>query len=279
MNWLDRLERRFPRFGIANLVTYIVAGRFLALLLSLARPEYPQFLVLDPWAVRRGEVWRLASYLFLPPEISSGFFGGVFGALIQLYFTWLIGRTLENTWGAFRFTLYYAIGGVGTALVAVALGTPATPDYLDLSLFLAFATVFPDFTVLLFFILPVRMKWLGWLSAVGLLWTFTFRSGLSGRIAILVAFSNYLAFFWPVLIGWFATAGRRPVAVRSVHDTGPAPAPAVAAGPVHRCTSCGRTERDDTRLEFRWCKCGRCGEGLEYCMDHLASHQGKPANA
>lgn len=269
MNWL---ERRFPRLGIPHLIAYIVGGRLVALLLTMARPEYPRFLVLDPDAVRQGEVWRLVTYLFLPPELVSGIFGGLFGALLQLYFTWLVGQALEQAWGEVRFTIYYALGGVATAAVAVALGMPATPDYLDLSLFLAFATMFPDFTVLLFFIIPVRMKWLGWFAFAGLAWTFLFRSGLAGRIAILVAFSNYLLFFWPLLAG---LARRAPGRARG-RPVQPSAAP---AGPVHRCTTCGRTERDDPGLEFRWCACARCGEGLEYCMEHLGAHQGRPADA
>src|SRR5690242_4748602 len=172
MRWLDRLERRFGRFGIPNLIVYIVAGRGLALILSLSRPEFPGFLTLDPAAVRHGEVWRLVTYLFIPPVMTAGLFGGVFGALIQLYFTWMIGRILEAAWGEFRFTLYYALGGIATAGAAAILAAPATPEFLDLTMFLAFATAFPDFTVLLFFIIPVRMMWLGWLAAAWLGWTF-----------------------------------------------------------------------------------------------------------
>jgi len=271
MDVLNRLERRYGRFGIPNLIAYVVGGRAIAFVLAIAHPEYPAFLILDPWAVRHGELWRLVTWIFTPPSLLPGFFGGPLGAVIQLYFTWWIGRTLEESWGAFRFTLYYLTGAAATAVVALAiLPVPATPDYLDVSLFLAFATVFPEVTILLFLVLPVKVKWLGWLSAAGLGWDFLWR-GWYGRIAILVAFSNYLLFFWPEIARW--TDWRGPSGGRWRVK----PPSATTGAPVHRCAKCSRTERDGPGLEFRWCACDRCGpEGREWCMDHLREHRERP---
>jgi len=271
MSWLDRLELRFGRLGIPDLITYVVAGRAIAFLVALAHPEYPAFLILDPLAVRRGEVWRLVTYLFTPPQLLPGIFGGWLGVLIQLYFTWLVGRALEEAWGEFRFTLYYGIGGLATAVAAlVILPVPATPDFLDLSLFLAFATVFPEMPILLFFVIPVKVKWLGWLSAAGLAWSFLW-TGLAARLAILVAFTNYFVFFQPQIVGWFR--GRRRL-VPPPPAGGAAPGGPGAGAPFHRCAQCGRTERDDASLEFRWCTCERCGpDGREWCLDHLRGHR------
>jgi hypothetical protein len=265
----DRLERRFGRFGIPNLITYVVAGRAIAFVLTLGNPAYRAFLVLDPWAVRHGEVWRLATWIFTPPELLSGIFGGWLGVIIQMYFTWLVGRALEAAWGAFRFTLYYGLGALGTAAAAlVVMPLAATPDFLDLSLFLAFATVFPEMPILLFLIIPVKVKWLGWISAAGLAWSFL-REGAAGRITILVAFSNYLVFFWPVIAGW-ARGRRHPVAQA---DTAPPPVPAAVL--AHRCTQCGRTEKDEPNPGFRWCTCEKCGpDGKEWCVEHLQTHLG-----
>ena len=279
MSWLDRLERRFGRLGIPDLITYVIAGRAIAFVVALAHPEYPAFLILDPDAVGRGEVWRLVTYLLTPPQLLPGFFGGWRGVLLQLYFTWIVGRALEGAWGAFRFTLYYAIGGGATAVAALLInGSPATPDFLDLSLFLAFATVFPEMPILLFLILPVKVKWLGWLSAAGLAWSFLV-SGMANRLAILVAFSNYLLFFSAEIMGWMGLRRRDGVPVPFPRATASAiPGVSVPASPIHRCASCGRTERDDVSLEFRWCACERCGpDGKEWCMDHLKTHRGDPA--
>jgi hypothetical protein len=122
--------------------------------------------------------------------------------------------------------------------------------------------VFPDFTILLFFILPVKVKWLAWFSAAGLALTFLGAPG-SIRIAILAALANYLSYFLPSL--------------RS-HRAPPAAIGSPRTGPVHRCTACGRTERDGSDLEFRWCACIRCRpDGREYCREHLEAHRADSA--
>lgn len=260
MKLLDALERRFGRLGIPNLILYIVAGRGIAFVLSLSNPGYPSILLLHPERVFAGEVWRVATFVLTPPALLSGFFGGPLGALLQLYFTWLIGRALEEAWGSFRFTLFYGLGSLLTALAALFLSPwIATPEFVDLSLFLAFATVFPEFTVLLFFILPVKVKWLGWLSAAGLGLTFLGAPGAI-RTAILAALANYLVFFAPA------------IRLRGAQPPG-AGFPSAPAGPIHRCAACGKTEREDRELDFRWCMCPRCSpDGKEFCRPHLEEH-------
>jgi len=258
MRWMTRLEQRLGWMGIPRLIMYVVFGRVLTYLLALANPEYPAFLALDPDAVRRGEVWRLLTYVFMPPAGME-----ILSSAIALYFLWRVGEGLEAAWGAFRLTLYYLLGAAATALVAFGLlGAPATPFYLDCSVFLAFATVYPDAVILLFFVIPVRLKWLGWALAA-YLGVMALREPLAGKLALVTALSNYLLFFG----GRFFRAAA-PAAAAVI-------APVVAAVPVkpyHRCTACGRTERDDRELEFRICACARCGEGREYCLEHLKEH-------
>ena len=156
---LARLERRFGRFAIHNLIGVIVGGMAVVWVLSLLKPEFQSRLVLDVDAVRRGQVWRLVTFLFIPPPSSPMW------VLINLYFTWWVGNSLEQRWGHFKFNAYYLIGALGTVIAAVVAG-PATNYWLDASLFLAFATVFPDVQILLFFVIPIRVKWLGILAAV-----------------------------------------------------------------------------------------------------------------
>ena len=270
MRFLDRIERHFRWIAIPNLIMYIVAGRALAYVLAMANPAYPAYLIMDPEAVRRGEVWRLVTYLFTPPG------GGLFFALIELYFTYLIGRALEAIWGAFHFTLYYLVGAIAIALVSLFItNSYATPSYLNLSLFLAFATLFPDFSVLLFFILPIKVKYLG-LIAAGYLTFLFWMSGFASKIAITVAFSNYLLFFWPEIIA----LGRRNLSMLTR-----AGKPRITILPIlrphsiHKCTVCGKTEHDDPEIEFRICACEKCGEGKEYCMPHLREHRGQESEA
>jgi len=266
MNFLARLERRFGHIGIPNLMLYVVGGRAIAWLLSLSDPSFPQYLELDAAGVRRGELWRLLTYIFMP---SPG--GGLF-VILALYSIYWIGALVEAMWGTFRFTLFYAIGVLANAAAFVAFDWHAgRPFWLDTSLFLAAATLVPDMTILLF-IIPVRMKWLGWLDAAFLAITVA-GSDTATRVSILIAFANYVIFFWPEIMGTPArirgALGGRPVA-------GPPPGPA-RVGPLHRCTACGKTEQVDPGLEFRWCSCERCGEGREYCVEHLREHLAPPA--
>ena len=264
MNWLTRLERKFGRLGIPNLIMYIVAGRGMAYLLALTNPDFPYYLMLDPEAVWHGQIWRLFTYIFMPPLT-----GILFIALLELYITYMIGSALEAVWGVFRFTLYYAIGALATAVVAVLVtNSPVSADYLNLSLFLAFATLFPEFTFLLFFILPVKVKYLGWISAGFLTYSF-WTHPFAVKIAILTALTNYFLFFWPQIREWMQEKLRSaPVIARR-----PLPSTDRQHKSMHRCVVCGKTERDNRELEFRICTCDRCGEGKEFCMAHLQEHR------
>jgi len=159
---LARLERSFGKYAIPNLIGYVVGGMALVAVLSAIKPAYPEHLVLDLHAVRHGQVWRLVTFLFIPPP------GSPIWLLVSLYFTWWIGSSLEQAWGAFKMNVFYFMGALATIAAALAVG-PDTNRWLDASLFLAFATVFPDASVLLFFIIPVRVKWLGIVAGVAAL--------------------------------------------------------------------------------------------------------------
>jgi hypothetical protein len=154
---LARLERRFGRFAIGNLTTFIVFGMAIVFMMSMARPDVVERLALDMSAVRRGEVWRLVTYLFIPRSLSF------FWILFTLGWVWMLGHGLESEWGAFKFNVYYLLGMLGTTFAAVVTGQALGNYYLNLTLVFAFATIAPDYEVLLL-ILPVKMKWLAWLS-------------------------------------------------------------------------------------------------------------------
>ena len=110
-----------------------------------------------------------------------------------MYFYWLIGSGLEREWGSFRFNVFYLCGAIGTIISGLITGYVGN-TYLNFSLFLAFALLYPDFQVMLFFILPVKMKWLAWLDVAFLALEFL-RSSWSGKLAILFALANILLFF------------------------------------------------------------------------------------
>lgn len=187
--WLTRLEYRFRRFGIDNLMLYIT-GTMLAVYLAEGFLGLPvsEYLVLGRDAVFHGEVWRLITFIVVPPHNQNVFF-----VIISLYFYYFIGSSLENAWGSSKFTLFYIFGVVG-AIIAAMLTGYGDNTYLNLSMFLAFAALAPNHQILLFFILPVKVKYLAYFSLALLGISFIF-SGWSGKAAILLSFLNLALFF------------------------------------------------------------------------------------
>ena len=165
---VDRFCARHPQFGISNLMLTVVIGNVVVYLLQMfAGAEAISFLSFNLSGLLRGEIWRIITYVFVPGAASP------FSLIISLYFYYWIGSTLERQWGTAKFNLYY-FGGVvltviGTVLASLISGyhglTVAGSGYVNLSMFLAFAVLFPNAQVLLFFIIPVKMKWLAWLDA------------------------------------------------------------------------------------------------------------------
>ena len=194
MQWLNKLERKFGKFAIPNLMTILIFGMALVFLLdtfTAANPDYTyslsQLLYFDRDLIMQGQIWRIVTFLFLPPDDNILF------ALFALYFYWLIGKSLENQWGSFRFNVYYFIGVIGTLIGGIIMGA-TTNTYLNLSLFLAFAVLFPNFEVMLFFILPIKIKYLGILDGALLLFTLIIGS-LPDKVAIIASILNFILFF------------------------------------------------------------------------------------
>ncbi len=262
---LARLERRIGRYAIPNLILYVVGGMAVVWVLSFAHPEALSRLELDMGAVSRGQVWRLLTFLFIPPSPPSTSAVDMLLLGVTLYFTYWIGSSLEQHWGTFRFNAYYFMGVLGTIGAALIAGG-ASNTWLDSSLFLAFATIFPDVTILLFFVLPVKVKWLGWLAAAFLAWKLAVGEWAE-RAAILVAFGNYLLFFGGY---WRSVLQRRNVAVRQKSRRQEFKSTAPVFG-QRVCAVCGAREADGT--DIRVCSCDRCGgRPRALCLDHARNH-------
>lgn len=205
--WLERLERKIGRFSIPNLMNLILVGMAVVFVSDLfLNVQYDgvtlsQYLYFDRSAIFHGEVWRILSFLFIPMDSSP------LWILFSMYFYWLIGSGLERQWGSFRFNVFYFCGVIGTILSGLITGYVGN-IYLNFSLFLAFALLYPDFQIMLFFILPVKMKWLAWLDVVFLLIEFIM-SSWSGRLSILFAFANILLFFGKDFWQFFQNQYRR----------------------------------------------------------------------
>ena len=260
---IARMERRVGRHAPEGITLWIVGISGALHLLVYARPQAASLLWFDAGAVLRGEVWRLLTFLFAP--VGPLDLWGLVWAGFWLLFLYTIGTSLEAQWGSFRFDLFFFGGALGTLAVGFLLG-PVTGQYVAEAMLLAFAVEFPDYEVLLL-ILPVKVKFLGVLSA-GLMGWQLVRGDLATQAAIVVAVGDFLLFCGPALAA--RLRGRRSVSRRK--------AATAEFAPVQRkprvCARCGRSDADDPTLEFRVCDCQeRCGGKLtEYCIEHARAH-------
>ncbi len=287
---IEKLERKFGKYAISNLMYYIIILYAVGWVLQVfAAGFYETYLCLDPTRILRGQVWRLVTFVIYPPSTN------VFYFLIGLYLYYSIGKTLEYQWGTFRFNLYFFTGVLLHILAAFIccyvfkanLGVMFGTYYLNFSLFFAYAATYPDTTFLLFFIIPIKAKWLGIVNGVyfGItilagfftnLFPFSVLVGLAqaGIIAhpaysvmALVSLGNFLLFF-------FGMKNMRRYSPKEIHRR-KRYASSVRQGQrtvnTHKCAICGRTEKDGDYLEFRFCS--KCKGNKEYCQDHLFSHE------
>ena len=287
---IEKLERKFGKYAISNLMYYIIILYAVGWVLQVfAAGFYETYLCLDPTRILRGQVWRLVTFVIYPPSTN------VFYFLIGLYLYYSIGKTLEYQWGTFRFNLYFFTGVLLHILAAFIccyvfkanLGVMFGTYYLNFSLFFAYAATYPDTTFLLFFIIPIKAKWLGIVNGVyfGItilagfftnLFPFSVLVGLAqaGIIAhpaysvmALVSLGNFLLFF-------FGMKNMRRYSPKEIHRR-KRYASSVRQGQrtvnTHKCAICGRTEKDGDYLEFRFCS--KCKGNKEYCQDPLFSHE------
>ena len=193
MNWLTKLERKYGRWCIPNLIAILVGGQIVVYAVELFVNRYiTYFLTLTRPAIFAGEVWRLVTFLFVP--FSSG---GILSFALGAYFTWFIGSALEAVWGDFRFNLCILAGMLGAVLACLATGWADT-YCLSLSLLLAFALLYPEMQVLLFYIIPIKVKYFGIFAAA--IWVLSFfGTSWAGRLNYLLSMAGFFLFFGPVL--------------------------------------------------------------------------------
>ncbi len=278
---MQRFCAAHPRFGIPNLMRVIVIGNvavYVLMLLTQANDANAlSFLTFNLNALLHGEVWRLVTFVFVPAYSSP------FALLISLYFYYWIGSTLERQWGTAKFNLYYISGALltvlGVGLASLITGNPyltaAGTGYVNLSMFFAFAFLFPDTTVLLFFILPVKMKWLAYLD--GALFAFDIIKAIgahnwAGVVLPIVALLNFAVFIWPEVHYLKERAkyqnSRKTVQFRQAQQQ--QAKQAQQQGYRHKCAVCGRTDTDYPDLQFRYCS--KCVGYHCFCQDHIFNH-------
>jgi hypothetical protein len=257
MKALDWLERRLKWAAVPNVTLYLVFFQGVALVLTLVKgPAFLVQLLYIPFLVRAGDWWRPLTFLITPPA------GNPALAIFGLYFFYLMGSALEGYWGAFRFNLYLLVGYVA-ALAAAWLQPfqPAQTMYFEGSVFLAFAWLYPDYIILLFFILPVKVKWLALLTLIVYAY-FMVRGDWTDSVVVLASGVNFLLFFGNDLISWVRYRGRL-APVRTA-------APANQGKAMHVCTTCGATEQTHKNTVFYYCP--QCAGTPGYCEEHINNH-------
>ena len=247
MSWIDSLEAKFGRLAIPGLLRVVVMFNALVFVLYRINKPFIELLKLDPAKILHGEIWRLVTYIFIPQ------FGGIFPdsltVILYLWFLWFVGDGLDQAMGAFRLNLFYFTGMVCTTVAAFFFGSTFSSGMLNASLFYAFARFYPDVEIYLFFILPVKVKWLAWISAAFLLVIAPLLlpgGQLLYYLSVAVMLGNYLIFFGPQI---WREAGHRASVAQRRQKYEKASTPESAA--LHCCVVCKRTDLTDPDLDFR----------------------------
>ena len=288
-NGLNKLEKKFGRYAIPNLTLILIICYAIGYLLELVNGNLVLYLALNPYLILRGQIWRLFTWVLIPPSSSNFFF-----TLIMLYFYYSIGTTLERTWGVFQYNLYLFAGMLFTILGSflcmgfLYLTGKSSAEvafyflmggslyfstyYINMSIFLAFAATFPDVQVLLMFFIPVKMKWMGILYGVVIIWEFI-TAGFSTysafpRFAIVASLLNFVVYFLLTrnLFRFKPQQIKRRASFQQQMRANPNPGIT-----KHKCAICGRTDVDSPELEFRFCS--KCNGNYEYCQNHLFTHE------
>ena len=281
MKFIDKLERKFGRFGIPNLTIYMIVCYVIGYALMIVNPGILNWLSLEPAYILRGQVWRLVTWVLYPPSTS----GVLWFAIAVLFFYYPIGTSLERTIGTFKYTLYILSGVIFTILGAfilyfllggnVLVGNVFSTYYISLSTFLAYAMCYPDMQVLLMFIIPVKMKWMAIFYVVIVVYEMI-QYVMAGAwylvIPIVASLLNFIIFYFGTKD--FSRYNPKEIHRRNEFRRAMEPQGRMKSGSgsvtKHKCAICGRTELDDPNLEFRFCS--RCNGNYEYCQDHLFPH-------
>lgn len=296
MNFLNRAERKYGKYAIKNLSLYIIIGYVIGYALEYLLPTVYSYITLDPYLIIHGQIWRIVTWILSPPSSLSIF------TIIMLFFYYSIGTSLERTWGAFRYNVYILSGVVFTVIGAFViyfilklttagqfgldpsdsamceyLGTYISSMfstyYINMSIFLAFAASYPDMQVLLYFIIPIKVKWIALLDVVLLVYDFVV-SGWPLRTAIIASLLNFIVFF--LTTRDFAKNSPKNVKRRRDYKKKVVNSKTIYSnGARHKCAICGRTELDGDDLVFRYCS--KCAGNYEYCQDHIFTHEHKKA--
>lgn len=281
---MGNFEKRFGKYAIKNISLVLILCYVAGYVLQLVNIGFLSYLTLDPYAILHGQIWRLFTWILIPPTSLDPFF-----TVIMLLFYYNMGTSLEYAWGTYRYNVYLFSGMLFTVLGSfvwmgaeyIAAGGYIPSEYaagmfsryslsfstfyINMSIFLAVAATFPRMKVLLMFVIPVEVRWLGVAYGVMLLYNFIFAGSLVNRIAIASSLLNFVIFFVTSRrhIHMSPKQVKRRVEFRQDIRRN-------SKITKHKCAICGQTEDDDPNLEFRFCS--KCNGNYEYCQNHLFTH-------
>ena len=288
----NSLRRRFERFcfrnrdkGIANLMLYIALGTGAVYLFTMftENPILYNLFYFDRALILRGQIWRLFTYIL------TDFRQSMVLMLISLMCYYSLGQAIENLWGTCRFNLFYFSGVLMMDVYCLIFGGQASVSYLNLSLFLAYATMYPDARFLFMFVIPVK-AWIFALVDLALVLFGLLVYSFPANLFSVISLANYFLFFGKDVVNvlpmaWranFSRLMRRSKRAAAPKKEQPKVVPFPTAGSyeatvskpkapyTHRCTVCGRTDTEFPDLEFRYCS--RCKGYHCYCEDHINNH-------
>ena len=264
---IEEFCRKHPGFGIPNLMRYIVIANAVFWIMGAINPVLMNYMLFNPALILRGQIWRLISFVFIPPST------GVL-AFIAFYFYYWIGSTLEQQWGTGQFTIYFFTGVILTILYGFLIyfitgrSVSLSSTYIFLSMFFSFAALFPDMQVLFMFIIPVKMKYLALVDAAFFLLS-VFTTLFPENLLPVVAVLNFLIFCGGELKNLLPRRQSKST-INFKRESARIRREESQKLYTHKCAVCGRTDADYPNLEFRYCS--RCVGYHCFCADHINNH-------
>lgn len=290
---MNKWEKKFGKYAISNLTVILIGCYIVGYILRWLAPGIMDLMTLNPYAILHGQVWRVLTWIISPPSSLTDPFD-LFLAMIMLMFYFSLGTSLERVWGTWRYNVYIFTGmlltvagsficmgifylvlkGMTPAAAGMIFSSGATlfsTYYINMSIFLAYATTFPNAEVLLMFVIPVKVKWLGIIYGGMLVLEMVeyYTAGIIYWFRVAAIAASLLNF----LIFWLRSRNRVHLGPKQIrrraefkHDIRKNPGIT-----KHKCAICGRTDEDGSALEFRFCS--KCNGNYEYCQNHLFTHE------
>lgn len=289
---MSKFEKKFGKYAVSNLTAILIMCYVAGYVIQFINKDLLLLLTLDPYKILHGQIWRLVTWIIAPPSSLDIF------TILMLFFYYSIGNALERTWGVYRYNVYILSGILFTILASfAALGitygmygellaaegaaeyffllgsTMFSTYYINMSIMLAFAATFPNAEVLLMYVVPVKMKWMGFIYAGYLLVDFVQGAGhpvfnVFKRCAVVASVVTLLVFWLTSKNSLHMSPTQVKRRAKFHNEVRRTVTPKMSG---HKCAICGQTDEDNENLEFRYCS--KCNGNYEYCQNHLFTHE------